>query len=237
MLFKLRILFVIALTFFFFELKSQSLELITSDKKVFEKPDAGYVNAYATFKNLTNGDLNLQVICEPLTLSSGHSVAFCFGDQSNGGICYPPSFGKTISTNKYILKAGSTSKKAEFNGQLFFDKEGISTARYTIFNSKDGNDKVTFDVTFVISVLGGVGEEAIEKTLISIVNSQNNLTLNVPEYLIGKAFSLFDSNGNFISSNIISNNQTNVLISNYSNGIYFIKFDGIEKSIKFSIAR
>ncbi|MCX6148545.1 MAG: T9SS type A sorting domain-containing protein [Candidatus Kapabacteria bacterium] len=234
MLLKLRILFVIALTLSFFELKSQSLELITSDKKVFEKPDAGYVNAYATIKNISNTKLTLKAKCQPLNLASGHTVAFCFVE---GGICFPPSTGQTISTNTLDLVAGATSKKADFNGQLYFDNEGTSSARYTFFNVLNENDKVTFDVTFVISVLGGVGEEAIEKTLISIVNSQNNLTLNVPEYLISKTFSLFDSNGNFISSNIISNNQTNILISNYSNGIYFIKFDGIEKSIKFSIAR
>lgn len=234
MLLKLRILSVIALTFFSIEMSAQSLQLVTAETKVFEKPDASYKNSYATFKNISNAKLTIKAKCEPLILASGHSVAFCFGDQ---GVCFPPSTGQTISTNTFDLAAGATSTKSEFNGQLFFDNEGTSTARYTFFNIKDENDKISFEVTFVISVLGGVGEDAIAKTMITIVNSQNDLTMNLPEYLMNKAFSIYDSNGNTVFSNKVNSNQTNVSLNAYNNGIYFIKFDGIEKTIKFSIAR
>ncbi len=234
MLLKLKIILILVLTIFSIELKAQSLQFVTSDTKAFALPNETVKTVFATFKNISKSKITLKAMSEPIKLAGDHQAAFCFGTD---GVCYAPSSSKIVSGTTYILGPDSTSTKSAFYGQLFFGSEGTSQVRYTIFNANDANDKISIDVTFVISVLGGVGEDAVEKIIFSIVNSQNNLTLNVPDYLIYKKFSIYDSKGNSVISSAINSNQTNLNISNLFNGIYFIKFDGVEKSIQFSVVR
>jgi hypothetical protein len=110
---------------------------------------------------------------------------------------------------------------------------------YTTNTGTNGSVAQGVQQPYEISVITGIKETAISLNMTAYPNpATDHLTLHIDENgqtthdLFQLSFMLYDLSGKFLQNKKITTPQTNIDMSNYAAGTYFVKIISEEKSIK-----
>lgn len=132
-----------------------SLKIVSADNYVNVSPTADEIKAHCLFKNISDSNVQVKLIYEPISIASGQEIAFCWGP-----ICYPPMDFRFEPKDAMQLAPGETSKENEFYLTFYPNGiEGKSTVDFTIYVVGNPDDSIHYTVTFDSRVSSVVNAE------------------------------------------------------------------------------
>lgn len=181
-------------------------------------PDIDPVEVEGIIKNVNNISTSIKIKKYDLSLVSGANSNICWGS------CYGPD---VFDTPTAIVLAPGASDDTFRGDYKHGGRQGTSSVRFTIYNTENINDSLSFVIHYQIGYLG-LNEKATDKVKISNAypnpaSTQVNLDYNLPA-TAGKAqVKITNLLGTTVYDQSLEkkDGKLSIDVSNFNDGIYF----------------
>lgn len=212
----------------FYQAFSSSIQIVNSDNFILVPTTADEVKAQCIIKNVSNTTINVKMRYEPISITNGQEVAFCWGP-----ICYPPKDQPFEPIDIITLEPGQVSTPNDFYATFYPNGlDGSTVVKFIIWVDGNLTDSVHWDVTFVVQI------GKVENLFSNIKINSFFFAETIPNLFITNlvddpiSYSIFDFMGKNISNNKLNGD---IDLSQLSDGTYILGISSNSKKyyIKF----
>lgn len=176
-------------------------------------------NLVTLITNNSGSSIDLSLVCDPITGTTGSDMEFCIGSCYWGiteGTVYPLS-----GSDAYTIGAGETSGALDVHFHNHDSGNPIITYDFKIY--EDGNESNAISFTYKYDVNYVVNVDNITNSSISLYPNPatDNFTITVSDDFIGSQIILTNLLGKIVLKQNISSSKQNFAINNLGSGIYF----------------
>lgn len=195
---------------------SESIQIVSSESYISLPTTADEVKAYCVFKNISNSIINVKMRYEPIKITNGQEIAFCWGP-----ICYPPKDEPFEPSDLITLQPEQSTNPNEFYASFNPNGlEGKTSVKFILWVDGNPDDSVHWDVTFDAKI-GNVNYSTLEPKIGSFI-FKNNIPLSIFSQLIENQnnYSIFDLNGKLLLNHKLD--KDNIDLSHLAKGTYIL---------------
>lgn len=194
---------------------TSSIQILNADSYNVVPTTADEVKAHCILKNISNSAINIKMRFEPISITNGQEIAFCWGP-----ICYPPKDEPFEPNDVITLQPEQTSSPNEFYVTFYPNGlEGTTKGKFILWVEGNPEDSVHWDVTFVVQI-GNVANPISQAKFNSFAFTKtisNSILRSIDENPL--RYSIFDIYGQIVSNNFVDGD---IDISLLQNGTYLL---------------
>ncbi|MGQ9819883.1 MAG: T9SS type A sorting domain-containing protein [Candidatus Kapaibacteriales bacterium] len=207
-------IFILSFFLSFQEMFPASIQIVSSESYISIPTTADEIKAYCVFKNISNSIINVKMRYEPISITNGQEVAFCWGP-----ICYPPKDEPFEPSDLITLQPEQSTNPNDFYVSFYPNGlEGKTIVKLILWVDGNPEDSVHWVVTFDAQI-GNVNYSVIEPKIVSYI-FKDNIPLKIFSQLVENSYnySIFDSNGKLLINYKLE--KDNIELSHLAKGAY-----------------
>lgn len=195
---------------------SASIQIVSSESYISLPTTSDEVKAYCVFKNVSNSIINVKMRFEPINITNGQEISFCWGP-----ICYPPKDEPFEPADLITLQPEQSTNPNEFYATFSPNGlEGKTSVKFILWVDGNPEDSVHWDVTFDAQI-GNVNYSLLEPKIVSFI-FKDDIPSSFFSQLIGNPnnYLIFDLNGNILLNHKLD--KDNIDLSHLAKGAYLL---------------